>query len=220
MIRRTRRVASLVCLTAAILALTAPRLGADRKHPMRILLLVDSSSAVAPMLTHFRAGLNAFLDSIPEDAEVVFVTTGGQLRLRVPATLDRQKLHNAADGFAQDGGGNSVLDTIVEADKRFLQSAPDRWPVIMLLSSDNNENRSEIRIDAYNKFMQSFLQRGGLAEAVVVKGRETGVVTDIAINLTSNSGGRYEALATPTGVPMRLKASAERITSEYRAFMK
>jgi hypothetical protein len=65
--------------------------------------------------------------------------------------------------------------------------------------------------------MNSFLQRGGIADAVLVKGRETGMVTDIAINLTSNTGGKYDALATPNGVPDKLKAAGQRIAAEYKA---
>jgi len=219
MFRRIRRIASRACLVIATLMLVAPGLDASREGPMRILLVVDSSSAITSMLNHFRAGLNEFLDAVPENAEVLIVSTGGQLRLRVPATLDRQKLHDVANGFAQDGGANSILETLIEADRRFLQTAPEKWPVIVILSSDSNASASasEGRIDAYNKFMNSFLQRGGIADAVLVKGRETGMVTDIAINLTSNTGGKYDALATPNGVPDKLKAAGQRIAAEYKA---
>ena len=219
MFRPIRRIASRACLVIATLMLVAPGLDASREGPMRILLVVDSSSAITSMLNHFRAGLNEFLDAVPENAEVLIVSTGGQLRLRVPATLDRQKLHDVANGFAQDGGANSILETLIEADRRFLQTAPEKWPVIVILSSDSNASAStaESRIDAYNKFMNSFLQRGGIADAVLVKGRETGVVTDVAINLTSNTGGKYDALATPNGVPEKLKAAGERIAAEYKA---
>jgi hypothetical protein len=96
MFRRIRRIASRACLVIATLMLVAPGLDASREGPMRILLVVDSSSAITSMLNHFRAGLNEFLDAVPESAEVLIVSTGGQLRLRVPATLDRQKLHDAA----------------------------------------------------------------------------------------------------------------------------
>ena len=220
MIRLSRRIASRAGLVITFLMLMAPGLGASREGPMRILLIVDSSSAIANMLNQFRAGLNAFVDAVPENAEVVIVSTGGQMRLRLAATTDREKLHATASGFAQDGGGNSMLEALVEADRRFLKPAADKWPVVVILSTDHSENRSQLRIDDYNKFMNDFLQRGGIAEAVVVKGRDTGVVTDIALNLTSNTGGKYEALATPNGVPDKLKAAAERITAEYKALHK
>ena len=37
--------------------------------PMRIVLLVDSSTAVGPMLNSFRTALNAFVDELPESEE-------------------------------------------------------------------------------------------------------------------------------------------------------
>src|SRR5204863_4620698 len=46
----------------------------------RIILLVDSSSSVAPMLTSFRAGLKEFLDALPGDPEIAIISTGGQFR--------------------------------------------------------------------------------------------------------------------------------------------
>jgi hypothetical protein len=218
MIRRLGRIVFLGCLVGAALLVTAPAVQAVREGPMRILLLVDSSSAMQNFLTQFRAGLHAFVDAIPEDAEVVIVSTGGQLRLRTPATADREKLHGVASGFAHDGGANSMLETMLEADRRFLKVATDRWPVIVILSTDNATNSpSESRIDAYNKFMNDFLQRGGIAEAFVIKGNQTGVVTDISMNLTSNTGGKYEPLAAPNALADRMKAAGERLTAEYKA---
>jgi hypothetical protein len=218
MIRRLGRIVFLGCLVTAALLVTAPALEAAREGPMRILLLVDSSSAVSSLLTHFRAGLHAFLDAIPENAEVTIVTTGGQLRLRIPATTDRQKLHDVASGFAQDGGANSMLETMLEADRRFLKVAPDRWPVIVILSTDSpSASPAESRIDAYNKFMNDFLQRGGMADAFVIKGGQTGFVTDISMNLTTNTGGKYEPLAAPNALPDRMKAAGQRLKAEYDA---
>src|SRR6185503_19593915 len=81
----------------------------------RIVLLVDSSSAVAPMLTSFRAGLREFLDTLPGEPEIAIITTGGQFRNRVGPTTDREKLQAAVGSFASDGGANSFLDTLIEA---------------------------------------------------------------------------------------------------------
>ena len=91
------------------------------KAPMRVVLLVDSSAAVPQMLNHFRAGLNAFFDALPPEHEVVFITTGGQTRIRVQPTTDRAALKTAAARFASDGGQNSFLDTLLECDRRFLR---------------------------------------------------------------------------------------------------
>ena len=87
------------------------RQGADA-----LVLLVDSSWAIPQMLNHFRAGLNAFFDTLPPEHEVVFITTGGQTRIRVPPTTDRAALKTAAGRFAADSGANSFLETLLESD--------------------------------------------------------------------------------------------------------
>ena len=58
--------------------------------PMRIALVVDSSGAVAPLLNNLRAGLATFLDELPGEHEITFISTGGQIRIRQPITTDRQ----------------------------------------------------------------------------------------------------------------------------------
>src|SRR5688572_11222875 len=77
------------------------------KAPMRVVLLVDSSGAIPQMLNHFRAGLNTFFDTLSPEHEVVFITTGGQIRIRVQPTTDRAALKTAAGRFASDSGSNS-----------------------------------------------------------------------------------------------------------------
>src|SRR5262245_408884 len=74
-------------------------------EPMRIVLDVDSSQVVGQSLTSIRAGLQAFLDELPADHEIGFVSTGGQSRVRVAPTLDRNRLRKEASGFFADGGG-------------------------------------------------------------------------------------------------------------------
>ena len=65
---------------------------------------------MSPMLTHFRAALQAFLDAVPAQHEIALISTGGQLRIRVPPTTDRERLHNAVASFASEGGANAFLD--------------------------------------------------------------------------------------------------------------
>jgi hypothetical protein len=181
---------------------------------MRIVLLVDSSTAVASMLTPFRAGLNGFLDDLQGDPEVAIISTGGQLRVRIPPTTDRDKLHSSAARFASDGGGNSFVDTMLEADKRFLKSAPEKRPVFVVLITDSGESRGSERIDDYNKFANDFRTRGGRAHVIVVRGTNTGMVTQIAENLARNTGGFFETVAIANAVPRTMKALVERLGAD------
>lgn len=180
--------------------------------PTRVVLLVDSSSGMSAMLTHFRAGINAFLDNIPADTEVALISTGGQLRVRVPPTTDREKLKKEANRFASDSGANSLLDTLLESDQRFLKKAPDRVPVFVILTTDA-ANYTEPVLDDYNKFATDFRRRGGHAHGIVVSGKNMGLTSQIVSNLTQNTGGYYEVLAIANSVPERMKTIAARVVA-------
>jgi hypothetical protein len=184
------------------------------KAPMRVVLLVDSSAAVPQMLNHFRAGLNAFFDALPPEHEVVFITTGGQTRIRVQPTTDRAALKAAAARFAADGGANSFHDTLLESDRRFLRPVP-QWPVFVILTTDNGDARVAPRINEYNQFLVTFLQRGGSAHGIVIKGKSSAQIAEIADNLIQNTGGINNVVNQSTAVEAQLKAIAERLASDH-----
>ena len=207
--------AGLCCLLAlCVLATGASAQLTINTQPFRVLLLVDSSSAVSPFINQFRAGINGFIDGLPEDSEVGLISTGGQLRVRLQPTADRDQLHKTAAGFAQDGGANSLVDTMLEADQRFLRKATDRRPVIVILTTDEGATRADVRIDDYNKFMNDFMQRRGVAHGIVVRGRGIGPISDIVSNLTMNTRGAYEVINTATALPDKMKAIAARVSSQ------
>jgi len=183
--------------------------------PMRILMLVDSSTSMDPMMATFRDALNAFVDAVPPEHEISFISTGGQIRVRTPPTRDRQLLKGEISRFASGGGANAFLDTLIEADRRFLTSAPGQWPVIVIITTDKGENRREWNLDRYNAMMNSFVARGGAAHAIVVRGSEVGPVTDLTQNLVENSRGLYGAINTVTSLPERVIAIAKRLAADH-----
>jgi Mg-chelatase subunit ChlD len=208
-----RRTAGLVA-AACLLAVTARGAQRGPGSPMRILLLVDSSTTMAQMLTPFRAGLLDFLDDLPGDPEIALISTGGQLRIRVPPTADRAKLREAAAAFSSDGGGNSLIDSLIEADRRFLRSAPERRSIVVILTTDSGANPVDARVDAYNRFADAFLKRGGRAHALVVRSVNSGLVTQVAENIAQNTGGYYEMVSIATAVPKLMKSMAVYVAAD------
>ena len=184
--------------------------------PLRIVLLVDSSTSVGPMINTFREALNAFVDAVPDEHEVTFISTGGQIRVRTQPTTDRLKMQAEIARFATDGGANAFLDTVIEADRRFLKTAPGQWPVLVIVTTDNGETRREMPIDEYNRFMQDYVARGGAAHAVIVRGKSIGPVTDLTQNLVENVAGLYTAINTDTALPERTRAIAERLVADHQ----
>ena len=187
--------------------------------PLRIVLLVDSSTPVAPMLNTFRTALLAFTDELPEIEEVVFVTSGGQIRVRTPPGSDRNTLRSEIARFASEGGANAFLDTMLEADKRFLKTAPGQWPAFVIVTTDNGDTTREPNVKDYNNFMNDFLGRGGTAHAVIVQGKRTGSTTDIVANLVDNTGGLRATIVTDHSLPARLRDIADRLADDHQQMM-
>lgn len=205
-----------VSILIAVVLLVGPATFAQWRPggQMRIVLLVDSSSATSPILNEFRAGMNGFLDALPEAPEIAIISTGSQIRIRVEPTSDRLKLRAAAARFASDGGGNTLLDTLLEADRRFLRDVVDRRSVIVILTTDAGATLNDGRIDVYNRFVEDFLSRGGRAHAIVVGGLNRGVTTQIAENLALNTGGFYETVLVATAVPKLMKTLAAYVAAD------
>jgi hypothetical protein len=184
------------------------------KPPMRIVLMVDSSGAVPQMLNHFRAGLNAFFDTLPPEHEVVFISTGGQIRIRVQPTTDRAALKAAAGRFSADGGANSFVETLLESDRRFLRPVT-QWPVIVFVTTDNGFATQTPRVKEYNAFIQSFMQRGGSAHGIIIKGAASNQIAYVAENLVLNTRGVHKVVNQSTAVESDLKEIAERLTADH-----
>jgi Mg-chelatase subunit ChlD len=182
--------------------------------PLRIVMLVDSSGTVGQMLPQFRAGMNAFLDALPGTPEIALITTGGQIRIRVPPTADRDKLRKAINSFAADGGGNSFLETMLEADRRFLVNTGDRRPVFVIMMTDGTVTRGDARVDQYNEWLGSFISRGGRAHGIVIRGISSGITTDVLMNLTNNTGGFYDSLAVANALADRMRVMAAMVAAD------
>jgi hypothetical protein len=188
--------------------------------PMRIVLMVDSSTAVGPMINQFKTALQAFADALPEAEEVVFVSSGGQIRVRTQPDADRAKLRSEIARFASEGGANAFLDTMMEADNRFLKPVPGQWPAFVFVTTDNGDGTREPNVDHYNKFMNDFLARGGAAHAVVLAGKRTGSITDMIANLVDNVGGMRHTLIADSSLPARLTEIANRLADDHQQMMR
>ena len=212
-------------LTAADFTITES--GSKRKitratlgsEPVRIVLMVDSSTPVGPMINQFKTALTAFVDTLPPMHQVAFISSGGQIRVRAQPAETRDKLRAELARFSSEGGANAFLDTLLEADKRFLKPAPEQWPVFVIITTDNGDTTKEPDVAAYNRFMNDFLARGGAAHAVILTGKRSGPVTDMVANLVDNTAGFRQTINTENSLPARMKDIAERIDIDHRVMM-
>lgn len=185
-------------------------------EPMRVAVLVDNSEAADRSLTHIRAGLNTFLETLPAEHEMTLITIARQLRVRAEPTVDRKKLQEAANLiFIDSGSGAVLLDALLETDKRFLQKAEARWPIFVIVTTDGPEGSRRISDNAYNAFVGSLLARGVIVHAILMSTRGGGFQTQLATNLTQNTQGHYEAIAASTGLPDKLRELAGLMAEQH-----
>ena len=187
------------------------------KDPMRIALMLDTSDAASPALTHMRNGAVAFLDALPPEDEVLLVTTGRQMRVRVQPTTDRRKLKETAAGLFTDGAGTVLMDGLLEIDDRFFKKADDRWPVFVIFTSDGTESSAGAREKEFMKWAVALGARGVTAHAFVLKTpKGSGMPEIVAENLAQNTGGRYDVMNTTTALPEKMKALGEKLALDHR----
>ncbi len=175
-------------------------------QPMRIALMVDNSDPSTPSLTPMRAGLQAFIDQIPAQHEIVLLTTGRQLRVRVPPTTDHKKLKDGVGIIFPDAGSPSVLlSGLSETFDRFFKSVPDRWAVFVIVTTDGPEN-SNMNPKQFDQLAATFEARDVLFHAITLSTRGYGMQADAAHSLVQNSGGHADSLLVGNALPEKLKA--------------
>jgi VWA domain-containing protein len=185
--------------------------------PMRIALFLDTSDAAASALIHVRAGALAFLDALPPEDEVLLVTTGRQVRVRVQPTTDRKKLKEAAGGLFGDGAGTVLMDGLLEIDDRFFKKGPDVWPVFVIFTSDGTESSAGAHEKEFNRWAATLGQRGVSVHALVLKANRSGGMPDVvATNLTHNTGGRYDMMNTTNALPEKMKTLGQQLALDHR----
>jgi hypothetical protein len=185
-------------------------------NPMRIALMVDTSDAANPAIAHIRTALVAFLDTLGLEHEVMLVTTGRQMRLRVPATTDRKKLTQAAGGLFGDGAGTPLMDALIEVDKRFMNKSDERWPVYVIVTSDGTESSTGADDREFNRWMDSIRFRAVTVHGVVIKSSNKNGLPEVITNNTAlNTGGHYESILASSALPEKMKTLATEMNSDF-----
>jgi hypothetical protein len=189
------------------------------REPMRIALLVDTSEEAKASLNHIRNGLNAFVDAIPPQNEILLMSMGAQARVRVPPTADRKKLKNAIDSLFADGGTSVVLDALKESYDRFLRRVENRWPVFVILTTDGPDS-SGMRDYQFETFIREVRGVDATAHAIVLSSTaqsyRNAKAWAGALDIAKYTGGHSETLAVGNALPARMKALGELIAEQQR----
>jgi hypothetical protein len=186
------------------------------QSPMRVAIFVDTSDGTANAINQIRSGLAAFLEALPPDAEVMFVSTGRQVRVRLQPTTDRKKAQDLAKGLFSDGGATPLRDAILEADDRFFKKAADRWPVFVILTGDSAESSAPANETLFNKWLNDLPARGISAHGFALKYRGGGVPDLVAEHVVQTAGGRFDFMNTANALPEKLKVLGQQLASDAK----
>ena len=190
--------------------------------PMRIALLVDNGDRIAEAnaVNPLRDGLAAFLDTLPPQHEVSLLTIARNIQQRVDFTTDRDELKESANEiFADRGAGTVLLDGINETwDRRFDEG--ERFPVFVLVLTDGRESSSFYNDDEYAEFIGMLISNDIAVHTVIFSERGGSNVSQYSLNITENTGGLYENLASETGMADSLTMIATRLGENYEQVSK
>ena len=180
------------------------------KKPMRVALLVDTGAGTSAVLHQVRSSLVAFVDALPPDPELLLVSTGRRIEVRVQPTTDRKKVKDSINGLLADGGPTPLMDALREIDDRFMRKAEDRSPVFVILTGDGSENSVNTDIPAFNTWLRTLGPRGVSAHAVVLK-TGNGPPEAVARAVTQSTGGHLETTGSGARLAGLMKTLAEQI---------
>src|SRR5262245_32307984 len=110
----------------------------------------------------------------------MLVSTGRQMRIRVPPTPDRKKPTDAAKGLFSGGGATPLMDALLEIDERFMRTADDRWPVFVIITGDGAESSAGGNEKRFNDRLDALPMRGVAAHAITLKYRGGGMPEIVA----------------------------------------
>lgn len=187
-------------------------------HPMRIAMLVDTTDTSGYVIADLRAALDGFIDAVSAPHEILLVSTGQQVRVRVQPTADRKKLKDATKNFFFDGhgGGTLLFDALVEADNRFFKKAVDLTPVVVIVTGDGAEASQGYDEKAFTQLGNSIALRGIQVHAAVFSRGAIQAPASMSRYLASVTKGHIELDPVSQTLPERLKALAGQIVENDR----
>jgi hypothetical protein len=197
--------------------------------PMKLTLMVDNGPVLTKELATYRTALKAFFEALPPDLEISLYTMNPQPRPVVRPTTDREKLLHGVDLIAPDSGAGMFFDALVEASDRVEKDKTDHYPVMMMVASDFGRNSSAMDRD-FERLQKRIVQKAITVHFVILHGggdRVNSVAgalqTEVGLQVTRLSGGRYENIAAATRLVTLLPEFARQIsesnlrqTHEYR----
>jgi len=183
--------------------------------PMRVLLLVDTGRNAQPFIQEIRSSIVAFSDALPAEHELGLVTIGSTPVVRQAPSTDRTQLTQIAKTLTT-GGTTVLVNAIHEMYGRFLRDAGDRWPILVIVTSDGGEGSGMFSPEKFAELGRDMQSRDAVVHAIVLmSARGEALQVQITRALTGGTGGRYETTATGGALEIKLSAFAQDLVADY-----
>jgi hypothetical protein len=188
--------------------------------PIKLIVLVDNGQATTNPITNLRTGLRGLFDAIPDGIEMSLLTTAPQPRTVVKPTTDKKKLFEGIDLVIPDTGAGAFFDSMAEAAQRIDKDKTPHFPVILSVATDYG--RTNVLDRDYQRLQQNIVKHGITVHIVMMAagGERLGSVagagqTEIGLQATKLSGGRYENINATTRLMTLLPELGQRIAKSH-----
>jgi hypothetical protein len=209
--------AALACALALVAPLSAAaQEGAQPGDPMRIAILVDNSQTLGDDIPQIRRALQQFVNALPANHELMLVTTGGQMNIRVPPTRDYLEVQQAIGEINRMmSAGNAMIGSVQEIFDRYLRTVERRYPMLVILS-DGNDTSQRVTDKSVNELLGGLTKSGVLVNAVMLSSSGASVIRSVTLEMIKRTGGAYESATIATALAGRMKVMAGRIDQQYK----
>ena len=180
--------------------------------PLQIALLVDNSVSMRPRLSVLRKAVTAFVDSTREDVQLALITLAERPTILVGYTTDRAALRKAAANMFAYEAGNYLLDGIAETSQGLAKRTMWRSAIAVLTGIG-----PELSYRQYTEVLR-FFRAGGASLHLVQLGAGIGAQgREIVVSKgTSETGGRFEEVLSPSGLELKSRQLATELSNQYR----
>jgi hypothetical protein len=191
--------------------------GATATDPMRIAILVDNSEPTNDYMPQIRRALQDMVKALPPGHELMLVTTGGPMNIRVKPTMDYLEIQEAAgEIFVARGGGNTLIGSVQEIYERYFRTIEKRWPVMIIVTADGPDLSQRVTTKTVNELLLGLKQKDVRVNATMLTSSGSSLVRSVTLAMIEQTGGFYESATAATALPSRTKSLAARIGKQYK----
>jgi len=204
-------------LCVSLVTTVAAQEGAQPGDPIRIAILVDNSQTPLEPLPQVRRGLAEFVKALPPNHELMLVTTGGHMNIRVQPTRDYLEILEAIGEINfMRSTGNALIGSVHEIYDRYLRTVERRYPMIVIITTDGPDFSQRITDKSVNELLSGLTRTGVLVNAVMLTSTGTSFIRNVTLEMIKRTGGAYESATIATALPARMKVMAGRVAQQYK----